>query len=461
MVPHEKQGRLQKCLAGDPTMKTECPTDDLFPETQNTLNTKLSKKEKRHKPDQTNFDRDVLLLSKQPPVQFEHHLKKVVEQYGMRTSKVEQIVKKIRTQADRSKGGVFEAPEPWPEAVDGRILIKDIRQTLLRYCILPEGADLIIGLWVLFAHAHDAFQISPILAIQSPEKRCGKTTLLEVISMLVPKPLTASNITPAALFRAMDKYSPTLLLDEADTFLHGNDELRGAVNSGQRRRTAKILRCVGDDAEPTEFSVWGPKVIAGIGTFPDTIQDRAIVVRMRRKAASETVNRFREREKVQIDPLLRMAARWAHDNLNSLSDADPTLPMELNDRAQDNAFGLLAIADRIDEQTGVDTRETLVAMKHFADARAELPPHTQLLKDIREIFIDTPKTDFTSRELIAILCKIEESHWSTWQGNRPISPKSLAGILREFDVHIHKTKTARIYRVADFRESFASYLDNA
>jgi len=441
-------------------------TADLFadpsgdkPKKKRSRNTAIN--QKRHRPDQADFDRDLAFLIRQSPVYYEAALKTAAENYGMSTSKLEQYVKKARAVASQSKDGRYDPPPLWDEPVDGDTLLSDVSQTLRHYCILPEGADLIIGLWIMFAHAHDAFLISPILAIQSPEKRCGKTTLLELISMLVPKPLVAGNITNAAMFRTINAHAPTLLLDEADTFLHGSTELRGALNAGQRKRTASVTRCEGDDHKSTDFSVWCPKVIAAIGGFPDTIQDRSIVIRMRRKSTDEKVARFREREKVQLDPLLSKAARWANDNLDVLRDADPDLPEQLNDRAQDNVFGLLAIADQIDPSIGFVARATLVDMKHAADAVAELPPQTQLLYDIRGIYAQSGKTEFSSRDLINELCKIEESPWSSYSSNRPITPKHLAGMLREFGVSSHKTSQARLYRLVDFESVFSIYLDIA
>ena len=53
------------------------------------------------------------------------------------------------------------------------------------------GADTALALWVMHAHSFAASPITPRLALVSPEKRCGKTTSLEVIQALVPEPLLA------------------------------------------------------------------------------------------------------------------------------------------------------------------------------------------------------------------------------------------------------------------------------
>jgi hypothetical protein len=159
----------------------------------------------------------------------------------------------------------FPSVEPWADEVRTAELLEEIRATITRYVIVPESASIAVPLWILFAWAHDVALVSAILAILSPEKRCGKTTLLSVLLQLVPRPLTSSNITTAALFRTIEKFEPTFLLDEAETFLHENEELRGVLNSGHSRATAFTMRLVGDTHEPRSFRTWGPKVIAGIG----------------------------------------------------------------------------------------------------------------------------------------------------------------------------------------------------
>jgi hypothetical protein len=174
-------------------------------------------------------------------------------------------------------------PDPWPEPVDGETLMVELMSTIQAYVILDGGAYVATALWLLHTHAHEAARVSPILAASSPEKRCGKTTLLTLLLGLARRPLPASNITTAALFRAVEKFQPTLLIDEADTFLREREELRGIINSGHGRATAIVIRTVGDDHEPRTFSTWAPKAIALIGDLPPTLEDRSIVLTLRRR----------------------------------------------------------------------------------------------------------------------------------------------------------------------------------
>ncbi len=103
--------------------------------------------------------------------------------------------------------------------MNGADVLDELAETFERFLVLPEGAADACALWAVFAHTHDAFDVSPILAITSPEMRCGKTTLLELLSALVPRPIPTANLTTAATFRTIDRFRPTLLVDEADSFL--------------------------------------------------------------------------------------------------------------------------------------------------------------------------------------------------------------------------------------------------
>src|SRR5262249_8887595 len=147
------------------------------------------------------------------------------------------------------------------------------------------------------------------LGVRSPTKQCGKTTLLDVIGRLVLRPLPTANVTAAAIFRVVEGHRPTLLVDEVDTFLHENDELRGILNSGHRKG-GTVLRTVGDDFEVRAFGTYAAVAIALIGALPDTLHDRAVTVDLKRRLPSEKVDPFRPDRANNLDVLARKAARW-------------------------------------------------------------------------------------------------------------------------------------------------------
>jgi putative DNA primase/helicase len=84
-----------------------------------------------------------------------------------------------------------------------------------------------------------------------------------------------------------------------------------------------------------------------IGKLPDTLQDRSILIRMRRRLPSESIAQFRADRTDDLKILARKAARWANDNLETLRAMDPAMPPTITNRDADNWRPLLAIADAV------------------------------------------------------------------------------------------------------------------
>ena len=127
---------------------------------------------------------------------------------------------------------------PWEFPIDGSLLLEGLARLITRHVVLPKWGAETLALWALHTYAFHLRHVSTYIGLESPEKRCGKTTLLSVLSQLVNRPVVAANISSSAFFRVIEEVRPTLLIDEADTFLQGNEELRGILNSGYTRQTA-------------------------------------------------------------------------------------------------------------------------------------------------------------------------------------------------------------------------------
>jgi putative DNA primase/helicase len=357
--------------------------------------------------------------------------------------------------------------EPADDPVDGAALLLSVTAKLSTYVILPPHAALAIALWVIRAHADDCFDTSPRLSLTSVEKRCGKTTLLEKIETLVPRPLVTSNVAPAVLFRTIELARPTLLIDEMDSFMDGNEELRGILNSGHRRGAARVIRCVGDDHEPRSFSTWCPMVLAAIGKLPDTITDRSVVVPMRRKAPGEKVQRISwsgrkgHALRAHMHALARACARWAQDHRDTLRDAEPMVPESLNDRQRDNWTSLLAIAEAVGGDWAQKAREAATALSGGEEHDAS-SAGVRLLADVRELFSGKQTDRIGSQQLCDALAELEERPWSAWRHGKPITPYQLAKILKPFGVESRTIReagtTQKGYHLGLFADAFDRYL---
>ncbi len=355
---------------------------------------------------------------------------------------------------------LLEDVDPWPEPVDGAAVLEELAGTYRRYLAQPDGATTAEALWVVHAHAHDAATVSPLLSYTSATKRCGKTTGLIITSALVPRALPASNITSAALYRAVEVHRPTLLVDEADTFLSEREELRGLLNSGHTRPTAVVVRCAEPDYEPRLFSTWGAKAVAMIGELPDTLKDRSVEIRLWRRRPDEPVERVRlDRLHKDLEPLRRRAARWAKDHLAELRDADPAVPHQLHDRAADNWRPLLAIADAAGGPWPERARRAALLLSGAADDDGDV--RVQLLADVRAVMDGRER--IRSADLVSALVRMEDRPWPEWRHGQPLSTRGLARLLEPYGVSPRAYRDGdragvRGYLVEDLVDVWARYL---
>ena len=272
------------------------------------------------------------------------------------------------------------------------------------------------------------------------------------------KSLAASNISPAAVYRTIEKYSPTLLVDEADTFLKDNDELRGVLNSGHTRAGAFVIRVQGDDHEPVKFSTWGPKAVSMIGTLPDTIHDRSVVVSLRRKSPVETTSKIDVDFEKECLALRRSCQRWADDNIDNLRETTPDVPETNNDRMTDNWTPLLSIATVAGGEWPELMRNSMLGMLDGTDD--SIGP--KLLKDIQDIFTSHMGERIFSSDLVEALKDKKESPWCDWSRGKGLTQNGLARQLKPFSIF---SKTMRIndkqrkgYSLDCFKDAFKRYI---
>ena len=350
-------------------------------------------------------------------------------------------------------------PDPWPDPVKGEDLLDEIRDTATNHIVLPEGGAEIIALWVLFTHCHDCFDISTLLACTSPTPECGKSTCLTLLGCLTRRALNASNISPASVFRSVEKWKPTLLIDEADTFIRDNDDLRGILNSGHHRSGAFVIRTTGDNHEPKQFCTWGPKAIALIGKLPPTLASRAIHIELKRMLPGDCIEPLRLGRTKHLDPLLRKAARWAEDHANDLRAADPGLPESLYGRAADNWRPLIAIADCV----GGNWSERSRQIAEMFSGRSEDLATIMILHDVAALFGARGVDRMSSEEVVNGLVEMEGRPWPEWGKNqKPITKNQLAKLLDGHGVvpttiRLPSGKTPKGYYLKAFSDALTRY----
>jgi putative DNA primase/helicase len=394
-------------------------------------------------------------------IKYEEQRKFAAKSLGIGVSGLDDAVKEERRAAGgQGKPLELRDPKPWDTTVSGPELVTELTAALRRYVVMSDNEIVATALWIVQCHAFRAFNITPRLAITSPEKGCGKTTLLDLLGALVPRALSAANVGAAAVFRVIEMAQPTLLIDEADTFLRDNDELRGILNSGHRKG-GSALRCVGENHEPRQFSTWSPAAIAMIGRLPDTLENRSIAVRLRRRRPDELVERLRVDKAKDLEDLARKAARWVADHLCELMTADPAMPAILSNRAQDNWRPLVAVADLLGGEWPEKVRRVAEAMAVVASADDQ-STGAMLLADIKGIFDSDNEDRLSTEDLLNALLKLEDRPWCDWKGGKPMTKTSLSRMLGKFGIISESVRiggrTPKGYHRHRFEDAFSRYL---
>ncbi|RKX62140.1 MAG: hypothetical protein DRP37_02350, partial [Thermodesulfobacteriota bacterium] len=352
-------------------------------------------------------------LASLSPFEYEQQRVAMAKKLNVRIGTLDAEVEKLqKTNSPDKAKSLVEELEPWPEPVVGGELLDTIYKVVLDYVIMPAGSAVAFSLWTLLTYSYNAFRILPVLELKSPEKRCGKTRLLEVLSALAHRAFPSCNLTSATVYRVIEKCQPCFLIDEADTFLPNNDELRGVLNSGHTVKNAFVIRCNSETNEPERFSTWCPKAIALIGKLPSTLDDRAIVISLKRKLPTETVKRLGLDFDDECLDLRRKCKRWAIDNLDRLKAAVPQLPPIDNDRALDNWGPLVAIADLASDGWGKSAREF---MKENEAGKEDDSARVMLIQDIQSVFNDRKCESLWTQNLIEALVAMEDRPWAEWK----------------------------------------------
>lgn len=352
--------------------------------------------------------------------------------------------------------------KPWPEPVEGAQLLDDIVSTMKRYVVAEDATIHAAALWVIHTWLMDVWTVSPIANITAPEMRCGKTLFLQTLGELVYRPLSTSSITPAALFRTVNETQPTLLIDEVDSFLKGNDDARGILNTGLYKSHAYVTRCSSDGYTATQFSVWCAKALCGIGSLAETLADRSIVLRLRRKLTTEITENLRRSDPSQWSALRSRILRWTDEHRETLTTHAPIRIPSIHDRANDCWEPMLTIAEIAGGPWPSIARTAAVALQESGDDAPSAG--VELLRDIRQVFDRSGRSKLYSSEILTSLTTLgRDLRWSRWENGRALSPFQLAKMLREFGIQ------ARAIRIGDsagkngydrswFDDAFARYL---
>ncbi|UNU73653.1 DUF3631 domain-containing protein [Moraxella nasovis] len=409
---------------------------------------------------------DLLALDEQV-IQLQSHIAELANLDEMRLHLLlPQVAKRYSISKDRllqwvyeyKQGDLVTDPTPFDTAVSHDEIYTALYELVNRHIVIDEPLKVAFVLWVMFSYLVDISDIAPIAWITAPEKSCGKSTLLGLFERVVNRPFVTQNPTMAVIYRVMERYKPTLLVDEIDTNLKHNDKLLGIVNSGYSRHNSKTARTNMDKGGGFDvFDSFGAKVFCGIGEMKGTFASRAIRFELRRKGKDDKVHRLNKATlpHSQTDIIRQKCKRWAMDNRQAVAGVQIEL-LPIDDRSFDNWYILLQIATVLGKY---DTaKHACLAM---CQIKGEPSINEQLLADIREIWNGER---MSSKLLLEKLNALDEAMWQTINNGQEMTAHQFAKKLKSFGI---KSKDMRIkdnpttikgFLKSDFQKVWDNYL---
>jgi hypothetical protein len=357
-------------------------------------------------------------------------------------------------------------PNDTTETAEGGAILDRLHQIITRYVILPnpEALDAVV-LWIAATHGQPAWAHAARMVIRAPEKRCGKSRLLDIIEGTCYSPLITVNASTPAVYRSIGGDDPpTILLDEADTIFGGkqaeaNEDLRGLLNAGHQRNRPTI-RWNQQQQKVERIATFAMAALAGIGQMPDTIEDRAVIVKMRRRTPAEKVAPYRLR---RDGPALRQIASdlttWIRGNMVELEKAEPVMPLE--DRAADTWESLIAVADLAGGNWPDRARRAAQALNAAREGDTEFSDRLRLLIDCRTVFGSFDA--MPSTVLLDRLKQLPESPWADYNSGAGLTSMKLSVLMREYEIGSenitfpHPTGRVKGFHRAAFTDAWQRY----
>ena len=418
-------------------------------------------KKKAAEPPPELTDEVVVNLAGMTPLEYAQKIGREAKKHRVPMRLLEKAVDAARTElAPETLLEPHWAVQPADDPVDAAQLFTEIEARILRHVVMPADFAFAVALWIGQSWIHEHATYSPILFVTSPEKDSGKSTLMGIIGFLVRRSLLSVGISAAALYRSIEKWRPSFVIDEADDAFVDNPDLRQVVNSGWTRGQG-VVRCEPDTNEPRKFSTFCPKAIASKGKkAPETILSRAIFIMQKRRTKGETLSHFSHVDDDGFARLRSQLARWAEDNGESLGHAQPAQPEGFINRMASNWQLMFAIADSLGEEVGARARTVAQRLAGAADLASA---GVELLREVRAVFEASTLDYVYSRKLLDHLHADPEKPWVEYgRAGKPITAEGVAKLLREYNIVSKavgpKEARAKGYRRADFEDAWARYL---
>jgi Protein of unknown function (DUF3631) len=405
-------------------------------------------------------------LAKLNDVAYARQKKHAATDLKIPVGEVDKLVRKHRAklEAEAEAAPLYEHwnVEPWPERIDGGTLVRALAERVRRHVVMTTDQATAVALWIMLTWVHERVAVhSPLLLATSAEANSGKSTLLGLLGFLVRRALLSVSISGPALFRSIEKWCPTFVIDEADTVLINNEDLKEVINSGWTRGQ-NVIRCDPETNDPRPYSTFCPKAIGMKGRkLPDTTLSRAIIVELQRKLPDETVTDFDHLDDKALARLRQQLARWAADNAVALAKTMPEIPPGFHNRKRANWKLLFAIAESAGDEWKRQAWQAAGVIEKIK-ASFEASIGVQLLAAIRDMF-GPGVEEITSKVMVENLTADPEQPWGEYRHRKAITQKQLGSLLSGYGVssgtvHPPGRSDAKGYKRTQFTNLFERYL---
>lgn len=353
-------------------------------------------------------------------------------------------------------------------------LIDELCNYLRDYIVLPPSPVVVTAAWIVASHMYREWERFPHLGVFSPEKRCGKTKFLQLMQPVLFNCRNVSDISGAAIYRLITNARISLLIDEAQKFKRGGSESSlqvGELLKSSIDRDSMTVKCVGQNHEVKEFSLYCPKVIACIGGVEEVLADRCLPIGIERKADEDDVRPCYSRDFKPVGHALNdKIQKWAEANTTTASHIYKEIrPFKIkNDRMAELMLPLQATlaTDWLVDGGPTGDERALASLQEYAfenDYKEAAPEKqsigVQLLVACKEIF-EKGYGFLPTGTLIAELLQRTEEPWGEYRHDRAITAHALSRLLREYEIFSQhsQTKAERGYSESQFREAWTRYL---
>lgn len=379
------------------------------------------------------------------PIRFKQRIEDLLKEHKKNQCEIPEITEQVTHGGSRKVNGVT--------------LYQQVAGVINDHVSLQPEMLSILTMYIYLTHLASNLKYVPLLGILSPEPRCGKTTLMEILEALVYSPKKTDNITVAALCK-FTEMGHTILIDEFDTFCDKSKEFTGIINSGVRK--SGTCTRYGRNGQAIESPTFGAKIYAMIGTPPQTILDRSISILQQRKLATEVKKSLEHTG--SLGYLKHDIELWCKANLNAILSSREKVPkiQAANDRQADNYHILARIAACISPEIEVAVRESACLLISALQEQENSHSGEKLMQDIKVVFEETGTSKMPTMEMIQRLCRLPDSVWGSYKSNRPIQAHQLARILKLFKIssttiRFSSEVVSKGYHKEMFEDAFSRY----